>query len=84
MSAVTVVIGAVGQDACILVHPNKEVMIGIIAAANIPAKIPLHDWSPNAAPNESAAKETVSHERNSIRNLFRFIKNYQIKDIVTD
>lgn len=74
ISAVTVVIGAVGPDAWIFVQPSNEVMIGMIAAANIPAKIPLHDWSQNAAQRERAANETVSQARNSVRNLFRFIE----------
>lgn len=74
IKAVTVVIGAVGQDACIFVQPSNEVMIGMIAAASIPAKIPLHDCNQKAAPRERAANETVSHARNSVRNLFRCIE----------
>lgn len=46
----------------------------MIAAANIPAKIPLQDCSQNAAQRERAANETVSHARNSVRNLFRCIE----------
>ena len=67
----TVVIGAVGQDACIFVPQSNEVIIGIIPAASIPAKIHLQDCKPNAAPNESAAKETVNQAKNSVRNLCR-------------
>lgn len=67
----TVVIGAVGPDACILVPPSKDVMIGIRPAASIPAKIHLQDCKPNAAPNESAAKETVNQAKNSVRNFCR-------------
>ena len=61
--------GAVGPDACILVPPKIDVIIGMIAAANIPAKIPLPDCNQNAAHNESAANDTVRPARKSVKNL---------------
>jgi hypothetical protein len=45
-------------------------MIGITAAAIIPAKAPLPDITPNAAPRESAAKLTVNPARKSLIKVF--------------
>jgi len=58
-SAVTVVIGPVGPEHWIRVPPKADVTRAISAAESIPAKAPLPESKPNAAPNVSATKLTV-------------------------
>ena len=58
-TAVTAVIGPVGPEHCILVPPRIDATEAMIAADIIPAKAPLPDKIPNAAPRLSATKLTV-------------------------
>jgi hypothetical protein len=56
------------------VPPNIPVIIGITAAAIIPAKAPRPDIIPNAAPKASAAKLTVKPASKSVIIIRLFIK----------
>ena len=58
-TAVTVVMGPVGPEHWTLVPPSREVMNAMMAADIIPAKAPLPDKRPKAAPSVRATKLTV-------------------------
>jgi len=71
--------GAVGPEAWIRVPPKSEVIIGITAAPIMPAKAPLPDITPKAAPNERAAKLTVKPAVMSGNNLLKCMRGVKLK-----
>ena len=58
--AATTLIGAVGPEHWTRVPPNSEVSIDMIPADIMPAKAPLPERMPKAAPRLSATKLTVN------------------------